>query len=776
MNRLTELRRMPTARVTVGLHEADRLFEVVTDKLREVHGQVDENRLRQAYELGLVAHEGQTRLDGSPYITHPLEVAEIAADLGMDEDSIIAAILHDTVEDTSVRLTQIRQLFGPAVATMVESLTKIKKIDFFARFLGRNKASNQARNLQKLFVAMTRDSRVIVIKLCDRLHNMHTLGSMPAHKQQRISKETLEFYIPLARRLGLGQMAVELEDLTFRYLYPEEFASLERELETQFPRHERIMDEMVAGVKRLMAEAGISIGRVYGRRKHLWSIYQKMLKQGVGLDGIYDLLAIRIILDGSPADCYRALGVLHLHFKPIFHRFRDFIGSPKENGYQTLHTTIIGPGGTFVECQIRTTEMDLEAEKGIAAHWRYKEVAHKTGQIFKDESWMEFIRELVEEDVESDEFVAKTRDTLLGDQVLVLSPKGEVVDLPAGSTPIDFAYYIHTDLGHAIRSAKVNGAVIPLDYTLQNGDVVEVFKGDESDTQPRPEWLVLAQSPKSLLKVRRYFKGRPLTERVNIGRSLLRQQIIKEGLYPLNLTANDKLVALLRRLPVRSIDDLYDKVALGMFSCEQIIHELKDIHRSRVSHDGETAAAALRSDGVQEAQVEAMVGLATELGVARKGGEVLRVKSELMDCCTPIPGDRIYGVYDRKDRRLLVHRLECAELQRQLDGGDLMELEWEDNLEGRHYPARIQIVSMNRVGLLFEILRYLSQLNVNLGGAVFGMSPAHSGERNARFELVLEVADREALDACRTAIARTDDVFEVSRVFRKGEVPSGERH
>jgi GTP pyrophosphokinase len=758
---------MSRVRTVAGLQEADRLFAVICDKVRQVHEVIDENRLRQAYEMGLTAHEGQTRLDGSPYIIHPLEVAEIAADLGMDEDSIIAAILHDVVEDTSVKLAQIRATFGPAVATMVESLTKIKKIDFFARFLGRNKASNQARNLQKLFVAMTRDSRVIVIKLCDRLHNMNTLESMPPHKQQRISKETLEFYIPLARRLGLGQMATELEDLVFRYLYPEEFAKLEERMAGLLPQHERMIGEMTSTLRAMMLENGVPVDHIYGRRKHLWSIFQKMRKQGVDLDGIYDLVAIRIIIAGSPIDCYRALGVLHMHFKPIFHRFRDFIGSPKENGYQTLHTTIIGPGGTFVECQIRSVEMDLEAEKGIAAHWRYKEIAQRHGHIFKDESWMEFIRELVEEDVESDEFVARTRETLLGDQVLVLSPKGEVVDLPAGSTPIDFAYYIHTDLGHAIRSSKVNGAVVPLDYQLQNGDVVEVFKGDESDVAPRPEWLVLAKSPKSLLKIRRYFKVRPVSERVEIGRSLLRQQIIKEGLYPLNLTANDKLVALLRRLPVRSIDDLYDKVALGMFSSEEIIHELKDIHRSKV---GEAHSA-----GASPVQGEPMVGHAFELGVSRPDGDPLRVRAELMECCTPVPGDKIYGVYDRKDRRLLIHRLECEELQLAAQTSELMELAWTPEAEGRYYPGRIQIVSLNRVGLLFEVLRHLSQLNVNLGGAVFGMSPVASGQRNANFELTLEVDGREELDRCMALIAHIDDVVEVTRVLRRPSGQDGKR-
>jgi guanosine-3',5'-bis(diphosphate) 3'-pyrophosphohydrolase len=747
-----------------GLQEADHLFAVIVERVRQSHENVDENRLRQAYEMALVAHEGQYRLDGSAYVTHPLEVAELCADLNMDEDALIAAILHDTVEDTSVRLAQIRQLFGQHVASMVDSLTKIKKIDFFARFLGRDKASSQARNLQKLFIAMTRDTRVIVIKLCDRLHNLHTLAAMPAHKQQRIARETLEFYIPLTRRLGLGQMAVEMEDLVFQYLYPEEYAQLEAEVNEVAPRYEKNAEEMIAEVKVELEKHGIKIQRIYGRRKHLWSIFQKMRKQHVGLDGIYDLAAIRLIIDGMAEDCYRVMGLLHLRYKPIFHRFRDFVASPKENGYQTLHTTVIGPGGTMVECQIRTVEMDLEAQKGVAAHWRYKDYDH-TSNPFRDESWMDFIRELAEEEVESDEFVARARDTLLGDQALVLSPKGEVVELPAGSTPIDFAYYIHTDLGHAIRSAKVNGAVVPLDYTLRNGDIVEVLKADDGDTAPRPEWLVMARSPKSLLKVRRYFKTLPVAEREVIGRRLLRQQIIKEGLYPLNLTANDKLLALLKRLKVRSINDLYDKVALGAFSSEEIIRELKDIHRAKTGLESEQAIAKRAQAGTETGE-QSLVGSAADIGICKKGGEPLRAKAVLMECCTPIPDDNIYGIYDRRDRRIKVHRVNCEILQRELGEGELVELEWDLGREERFYPVRIQLVSLNRVGLLFEILRYLSQANVNLGGAVFGSPPGASSDRNAQFELVLEVADIEQLEACVAVIAGIDDVIEVTRAFK----------
>jgi GTP pyrophosphokinase len=765
---------MPTKKVTLGgreLQEADHLFEMVCDRLEANAGQINGNRLRQAYELALSAHESQERMDGSPYIYHPLEVGEICVDLNMEEDAVIAALLHDTVEDTAVRLNQIRQLFGNDVANMVDNLTKIKRIDFFARFTGRNKASNQARNLQRLFVAMTRDTRVIVIKLADRLHNMKTLGPMPGHKRDRIARETLEFYIPIARRLGLGDMASKLEDLVFQALLPEEFDKLKRDVARAIAQDEPIVDVMVDEVRRWLTVAGLKVHEVFGRRKHLWSVYQKMLKQNVGLDGVYDLLAIRIILDGDELDCYRALGVVHAYYKPIFHRFRDFIASPKENGYRTLHTTVISNMGSRVECQVRTREMDLEASKGVAAHWNYKETGRGSNRLIKDEAWLEFIRELSEEDMDSDDFVARTRDTLLGDQVLVLSPMGEVVNLPVGSTPIDFAYYIHTDLGHAIRSAKVNGLVVPLDYQLRNGDVVEALKTDEPHPAPRPEWLMLARSPKSLLKIRRYFRSLPRPERIAVGRSLLRMQIVKEGLYPLNLTANEKLAELLRALPVRSIDELYENVALGTFQCKHIVDRLRSIHRARV----ESQAERTTRNGQRQAQELAVVGFSSDLGVCLAGGQPLRRRIELMSCCTPVPGDRIYGVNDFSDRRLSVHRVDCPALRENIPRGELLELDWCGSHDEKHYPSRISVTGINRVGLLFEVLRYLSSKNINLGGGSFTVGPTVVGpDRNARFELMVEVGNTAELNECLAAIGEMDDIFEVARLIKlQNEQPEG---
>lgn len=754
---------MARRETTSTVPEAEHLFKVILDRLRAEHKDLDEERLRQAFELGYAAHDGQMRKDGAPYIIHPLEVALICADLNMDEDAIITALLHDTVEDTGVRLQQIRQLFGREIANMVDALTKIKRIDFFSRFTGRNKASDQARNLQKLFVAMTRDTRVIVVKLADRLHNMKTLDAMIPEKRQRISRETLEFYIPIARRLGFGQLVGEMEDLAFMFMMPGEYARLKEEVNTVAAVEERHIPGMIEEIKRLLRKERMPVKRIFGRRKHLYSIYNKMQRQGVNLDGIYDLIAIRIILNSKPLECYKALGVLHERYKPIFHRFRDFIASPKENGYQTLHTTLITGEGHRVEIQIRTTEMDLQATKGIAAHWEYKEIGVRRGHLIKDETWMDFIRELSDEDVDSTEFVARTRDTLLGDQVLVLSPKGEVVNLPVGSTPVDFAYFIHTELGHAMRSAKVNGSMVPLDYQLRNGDVVEAIKGNDNEAGPRPEWLVLAKSPKSLIKIRRYFRTRPRSERIGIGRSLLRQHIVKEGLYPLNLMANDKLAMLLRRLPVRNIDDLYDKIAQGKFQCEDVVDQLKEIHRSRVVEArSEKATAAANAP-------DAVIGGGLALGIHLAGGQPLTRRAELMRCCTPVPGDKIYGLLRRDAKRLQVHRLECPSLQHIPEDQELIALDWSPDSREKRYPAHIFIISLNRVGLLFEVLRYLSSRKINLGGMEFSMAPTVTQtDRSARFDLTIEVARLEELEDCLQAIARLDDVFETNRVLLAG--------
>jgi GTP pyrophosphokinase len=752
-------------------YEADSLFNDISDRLKRRMPGFDEDRLRSAYELALSAHETQLRNDGSPYILHPLEVAEICMDLEMDADSIIAAILHDVVEDTNVRLNQIRQLFGADVANMVDSLTKIKKIDFFARFNGRNKASNQARNLQKLFVAMTNDYRVIVIKIADRLHNMKTLGSMPDHKRTRISRETLEFYIPIARRLGLGTVTSELEDLVFQFLYPDEYEKLKKEVSTYFHLHEQKIQEMVSSTRTQLERNSIKVASIYGRSKHLWSIHQKMELQGVAIDSIYDLLAVRIVIDGDEIDCYRVLGLIHSKWKPIFERFRDFIASPKENGYQTLHTTVIGPGGSWVECQIRTSAMDYEARQGIAAHWSYKEKP-QLARIVKDESWLEFIRELSEDDVNSEEFVARTRESLHGDQVLVLSPRGEVVNLPLGATPVDFAYYIHTNLGHSIRGAKVNGNNVSLSYELRNGDVVEVIKAREESAAPRPEFMMMVRSPKSMLKIRKYYKSAGREERINAGRTLLRQLITGQGLYPLNLMANDKLVLLLKTLKVRSIDEMYSKIAIGEFEPSSIIAELKKIHRSRI----EQGPAKPKGKGSEQDQgqrrISLLSGMGYDLGLNMVGGQLMRSKVEIRSCCTPVPGDNVYGVQSRADRIIYIHRLDCPKLQRDLREGSLVEAEWAEHIEDKRYPARIRVHSLNRVGLLFEVLRFLSENRINLGGAEFSSSPStFAADEMANFDLTVEVADVAELKQVMDMIMQIEDVYKVERVLAEEDRP-----
>ncbi len=466
--------------------EVEELFERLKAKFSENGSADDVALLESAFEMAISAHRNQTRETGEPYVTHPLEVALMCAELGMDVKSVIAAILHDTVEDTPVRLAKIEQTFGTEVAQKVDALTKIRRIDLFARFSGRVMSDEQARNLQKLFLAMARDFSVLVIKIADRLHNLRTMQGLSTDRVKRKSMETMDYYVPLARRLGLHEMAMEMEELCFKNLQPKEYEWIVNLLEdfsrVKGPTYER----MVLNIGKVLKEGGVTAVRCFGRLKGAYSTWKKLSTQRIPLEQVYDLLAVRVVVKGNEIECYRALGLIHGIYRPIFNRFRDYVAAPKSNGYQSLHTTIVGEDGQITEVQIRTEWMDNVAERGIAAHWRYKGKMEQA-RLRETFSWFKFIEDLSEEVATSEEFVAKTRENLSKDEVLVLTPQGEVVSLPADSTPLDFAYYIHTDLGHSTKSAKVNGVSVPLDYQLQTGDVVEIIKSEDGMPAPRPE-------------------------------------------------------------------------------------------------------------------------------------------------------------------------------------------------------------------------------------------------------------------------------------------------
>ncbi len=749
------------AQASVTLPEVNDLLErLVNEHLRRNPG-ANTDRIHKAYRLAVSAHEGQKRESGEPYITHPLNVALICAQLNMDEESVITALLHDTVEDTPVRSKKLEKAFGSQVAGRVYALTKIKRIDLFARFTGRTMSDEQARNLQKLFVSMVSDFTVLVIKLADRLHNLRTMSVLAPSRAKRIAKETLDFYAPLARRLGLSELAHEMEDTCFKLLHPREYDWVKLELEKTVGRKTATYDQMKSSIEKALTREGISVKQVFGRTKSPYSTWRKMRERSIPLDQVFDIIALRVVLAGDELDCYRALGIIHGHYRPLTNRFRDFIAAPKSNGYQSLHTTVAGESGQITELQIRTEWMDDIAEHGVAAHWKYKGQAAQY-HLRETFSWFKLIEDLSEQNLDSKDFVEKTRESLTQGEVLVLSPQGEVVSLPEDSTPLDFAYYIHTDLGHSTQHALINGVDAPLDYRLQNGDVIEIVKNREGKPNPQPEWLNIVRSPKSIVKIKRWFRNRPRRERVQMGRFLLRQQITKSGLYPLNLMDNTKLMLLVRSLRVRKIDDMFDQIATGNLMAVDIVQQLKQLYIQKAMK------ATPGAPEEPELHFRTAIGLASELGVSRKGGKPLRRKVELAPCCTPLPGDEIFGVDNRREHRVEIHHARCPVGARDMQL--TIPVEWTPETLTNVYPATLRILGLNRIGLLFDILRELSELSVNLTGGSLNLQPSvtHNYERAALY-LVVEVHDEEDLRETIQGIGKVEDVLKVQRNYESLE-------
>ncbi len=744
--------------------EVESLYERLKSKLAENSSGFDPSLLDTAFNTALSAHRNQFRESGEPYITHPLEVAIICADLNMDFESVIAALLHDTVEDTPIRLTQIEHRFGSEVARKVDALTKIRKIDLFARFTGRTMSDEQARNLQKLFLAMAQDFSVLVIKIADRLHNLRTMEAFSAEHIRRKSMETMDYYVPLARRLGLHEVATEMEELCFKYLYPKEYEWMCKRLEEFYKSKSATFERIIKNIEKVLKEGGVKVIKCFGRLKSAYSTWKKLSTQRVPLEHIHDLVAIRVIIEKDEIDCYRALGLIHSIYRPIFNRFRDYIAAPKSNGYQSLHTVIAGEEGQITEVQIRTEWMDNVAEHGVAAHWKYKG-RFEHARLRETFSWFKFIEELSQDVESSEEFVAKTRESLSKDEVLVLTPQGEVVSLPAGSTPLDFAYYIHTELGHSTASAKVNGAVVPLDYELRTGDVVEVIKNEDGRLAPRPEWLNIVRSPKSVLKIKRWFRTRPRRERIEVGRLLLRSQIEKEGLYPLNLMDNTRLLSLVKTLGIRNIDDLFDEIAAGKLMASDVVDKLKSSYIDMLRKQ-EKRPPTLKARDSKYLIVHAPVGIASDFGIVQPHGKPLRRKIELMTCCTPIEGDEIIGINNREKHRVEVHRKGCFASSSAL-ASEIIPVEWQRDKSDLHYPAVIYVISLNRVGLLFDVLGELSNAGVNLAGGNLSLKPSITHEDQvAEFELVIEVINTEQLGNVIKAISGVKDVISVGRVFQ----------
>ncbi|HEY8488543.1 MAG TPA: bifunctional (p)ppGpp synthetase/guanosine-3',5'-bis(diphosphate) 3'-pyrophosphohydrolase, partial [Thermaerobacter sp.] len=699
--------------------------------------------LRRAFEFGKAAHQGQKRASGQDFIEHPLAVALILADLELDAATLVAALLHDTVEDTPVTLEQVEREFGPEVALLVDGVTKLNQIEW------RTRLEEQAENLRKMFLAMARDIRVVLIKLADRLHNMRTLGVVPREKQIAKSRETLEIFAPLAHRLGMSQIQWELEDLALRYLEPERYRELSERIPRKRAEREQLAQVIIATLKTRLAEAGIRAD-IQGRAKHFYSIYRKMYEQGKDLSQIYDLIAVRVIVD-TVKDCYGALGVVHTIWRPLPGRFKDYIATPKSNMYQSLHTTVIGPQGEPFEIQIRTWDMHRTAEYGIAAHWRYKERGRTDKDFDAKLAWLRQVLEWQNDLGDAREFMESLKIDVFSDEVFVFTPKGDVIDLPAGSTPVDFAFRIHTEIGHRCVGAKVNGRIVPLDYRLKNGDIVEILTNKQS-SGPSADWLQFVRTSTARSRIRQWLKKQRRDENLERGRAMLEHELKAHGLPVREVWRKDWLDEVAARYNLSDGEELLVSIGYGGVAAGQVAGRLRDLYRRQVAREGSEAAPALPEEGRR-----ARVAPARGAGVRVDGLDQILVR--FSRCCNPVPGDPIVG-YVTRGRGVSIHRADCNMLKASPDVGQrLIDVSW-DQVAGQAFPVAVEIDCYDRVGLLSDITAVVADTRRNILAA---RTRTHR-DGTATIDLVVEVQNLEQFDQLRRQLERVRDVIRVQRV------------
>lgn len=710
----------------------------------------DLERVKEAYDFAEQAHHGQVRKSGEPYILHPVTVADILVDMGMDVLSIIAALLHDVVEDTTVDLQTVRAKFGETCAMLVDGLTKLEKIRF------QSKEEQQNENYRKMFVAMAQDIRVILIKLADRLHNMRTLKYQSEESQRRIAYETLEIFCPIAHRLGISAIKWEMEDIALRYLNPQQYYRIANLMKKKRAEREQFIDDVIARIREKLEEMGIE-GDISGRPKHLYSIYKKMTTRNKQFNEIYDLLAIRIIVENIK-DCYATLGIIHTLWKPMPGRFKDYVAMPKANMYQSLHTTVIGPNGEPTEVQIRTWEMHRTSEYGIAAHWAYKEGMIVPDGNFEDKmSWFREILELQQETRDAAEFMESLKMDFFADLVFVFTPSGEVIELPAGSVPLDFAYRIHTEVGNRTIGAKVNGRIVPLDHKLKTGDIVEILTSKHS-YGPSQDWVKIAQSSHARSKIRQWFKKEKREENVAKGRDMLERELKRLGLEPSAWMVDDKLQEAASKFTFNDIEDMMSAIGFGGITAAQICTKLTE---------------KMRKEAEEANQIE-LTGEMKELkpsspskksrpnhGVTVKGVDNLLVR--FARCCNPVPGDSIVG-YITRGRGVSVHRMDCTNIPFGEDGEEadrVIEVEWEDSVEA-NYSVDIEITGHDRRGLLNEVLQAVSESKTNIS-AVTGRSVK---TKMALIHMTVLIRNIDHLSSVVERIKRVQDIYSVQRIMQ----------
>ncbi|MBR5950020.1 MAG: bifunctional (p)ppGpp synthetase/guanosine-3',5'-bis(diphosphate) 3'-pyrophosphohydrolase [Actinomycetaceae bacterium] len=727
------------------------LLEVIGDK------PMDLERVRHAFNFAYHSHDGQKRKSGEPYIIHPVEVAIILAELGLDEDTIVGGLLHDTVEDTCCTVDDITSEFGETVALLVDGVTKLDKVEFGE--------AAKAETVRKMVIAMSKDIRVLLIKLADRLHNARTWEFVPAASAQNKARETLEIYAPLAHRLGVNSIKWELEDRSFRVLYPTVYAEIERLVTERSPQREAYIAQIKESLGRELDSAHITC-TITGRPKHYYSIYQKMILRGKDFEDIYDLVGIRVLVE-TVQDCYAALGVANTLFTPIQGRIKDYISTPKFNLYQSIHTTVIGPGEHPLEIQIRTYDMHRRAEFGVAAHWRYKENpnAHSERQapaLSEQDAQLNWLRQLVDwqrETADPTEFLDSLRYEISGDRVYAFTPKGQVLELPAGSTPVDFAYAIHTEVGHRTVGARVNDRLVTLDHRLESGDNVEIITSKNPNAGPSQGWLDFVASPRARAKIRVWFKKSRREEAIETGRDRLGKAIHRKNQHVQRLMSHDTLRGVASDLGRKDVDDVYAAIGEGAVSAETVVRALI------ASQGGQLGVEETLSEAITPNRIQHHSSVQSGSAVVVQGLDTADVLIKLAQCCTPVPPDEIVGFVTRGNG-VSVHRADCSNvvsLAREPER--FIDVAWAEGAQAV-YLVNIQIEALDRQGLLSDVTRVLSDNGVNLISGTISTTK----ERLARSAFVFEVADSHLVGQILRDLRRIDGVYDAYRVTASKKV------
>ncbi|MGA9278463.1 RelA/SpoT family protein [Ilumatobacter sp.] len=732
-----------------GFSNASGELAPLLNAYRRRHPKASISEINRAYRVASEAHRSQMRKSGESYINHPLAVAQIVAEIGLDQVSVAAALLHDAVEDTEITVEDVEREFGSTVAEIVDGVTKLERIRFDSR------EDQQAATMRKMLVAMAKDLRVLVIKLADRLHNMRTIAAMPLEKQQRIAQETLDIYAPLAHRLGMQELKQQLEDLSFASLHPKRFAELDHLVRVRTPERDVYLAKTVAEVRHRLADLKIDAD-VTGRGKHLWSIYEKMVVKGLEFDDIFDLVAVRVVVP-TTKDCYAALGCIHGRWRPVVGRFKDYIAMPKFNLYQSLHTTVVGPSGKPIEIQIRTIEMHQRAEWGVAAHWAYKD---RSGSTPNEVDWLSRIIDWQEEVSDPAQFMQSLKTDLEQDEVYVFTPKGRVISLPVGSTAVDFAYAVHTEIGHATIGAKVNGRLVGLDHVMQSGDSCEVFCSKVETAGPSQDWLGFVASPRARNKIRQWFSRERRVDMVEAGRDELHDEFRREGLPAQQVWKSEQLRDVVVEMSYVDLESLLAAVGEHHVSGRSVAQRVARGYRT----------------GDQEVQLPATIdrprrerrdGHRQAVGIHVEGLDDMLVR--IAQCCTPVPGDEITGFVTR-GRGVSVHRADCANAfaLSEEQATRMIEVDWDGEGQFENtFTAGIEVVALDRSRLLADVASALVEQRVN----IVSCETITSADREAKMRFEFELANGTHLDSVISRIKGIDSVYDAYRTVPGAAAP-----